>query len=248
MGGMRRFAASLRAPIVATTLADIARSARVDLGNLRPLPRRVAQRVGRGPGSHRGKHSGKPRKGMGKWNNRPGPAFESQTPFHRLLPKRGFRNIPHKLEFQVVNLGRLQQFIDQGRISPGAPITMHTLQRSGAVAGRIRHGVKLLADGAEFFRTPVDIVVSRASKAAIEAVERAGGKVTCKYYGLVGLRCLLKPEKFALPVRDAIPAKFKLRLYYSDPANRGYLDRVGPNKFVIRRTDVRAQEVPSAAQ
>eukprot|EP01137_Pigoraptor_chileana_P020385 Opistho-2@82676 len=115
---------------------------------------------------------------------------------------------------------------------------MRTLQRAGLVSKNIKHGVKLLGDGSLFFKTPLNIVVSRASQSAIDAIERAGGRITCQYYGRVGLRALLKPEKFAILPKLPVPAKHKLRVFYSDPKNRGNLERVGPNKFVIRQTDL----------
>ena len=123
-----------------------------------------------------------------------------------------------------MNLSTLQQFVDNGRLDASQPINMRTLVRSGAVGRRTRDGVKLLATGKDYFTAKVDIEVSRASQEAIETVERLGGKVVCAYYNKLGLRVLLKPEKFEgreIP-RRALPTK-KLMPYYLDPKNRGYL-------------------------
>lgn len=124
-----------------------------------------AIRVGRGPGSRRGKTCGRGHKGQGQRNKhaiRVG--FEGgQTPFYLTVPKHGHKNksVQHLLSFYCVNnfcflcrfqiryeplnLNRLQYFIDSGRIDPSKPINMYTLYWSGAV-GKIEHGVKLLAD------------------------------------------------------------------------------------------------------
>ena len=74
-----------------------------------------------------------------------------------------------------LNLAKLQDWIDQGRLDPTQPINMRHLLESN-VCGKIKHGVKLLASGADKLTSPVTIEVSRASRAAIEAVEAAGTK------------------------------------------------------------------------
>ena len=78
-----------------------------------------------------------------------------------------------------------------------------------------------LLQGSEWFSSKVNIEVSRASKAAIEAVERQGGKVVTSYYTELGLDVLLKPWKFAEreTPRRALPKK-KVMAYYLDPENR----------------------------
>lgn len=86
-----------------------------------------------------------------------------------------------------VNLNRIQDWIDQGRINPSEPITMKELLRSRAIH-RIKDGVKLLADGASLLTTPINVVVSRASKTAIAAVEAIGGTVTTRYYTPLSIR------------------------------------------------------------
>lgn len=76
------------------------------------------------------------------------------------------------------------------------------------------------------FSTPIDIEVSQASKSAIEAIESAGGKIVCAYYNRLGLRALLKPEKF-LQNGKPIPKRArpipKAQEYYTKYENRGYL-------------------------
>ena len=186
-----------------------------------PGATRQKKRVGRGPGSGRGKTAGRGHKGQKSRNNggiRLG--FEGgQTPLYRLLPKRGFKN-KFARPMEPVNLSKLQDWIAQGRIDPRETITMKHLFDSGLVT-RIRHGVKLLGTGADEFKVPVDIEVTQASKSAIAAIEQCGGSIKTVYHNRLGLRVLLKPEKFdgVLPRRARPPPK--LMPYYLNYENRG---------------------------
>ena len=92
-----------------------------------------------------------------------------------------------------INVNRIQEWIDAGRINPAVPITMRELSKSRCLHV-IRDGVKLLARGAPALTSPIHIVVSRASAAAIEAVEKAGGSVTTRYYTRPSIRRVLKGE------------------------------------------------------
>lgn len=205
---------------------EVSTHPRIKLNNIKDLPgaKKKAVRVGRGPGSGRGKTCGRGHKGQGqrnKMNVRVG--FEGgQTPFYRCVPKHGFKN-KFQVKYEPLNLGKLQQLVDSERIDATQPINMYALHQAGAI-GRVEHGIKLLADGAEWFGAKVNIEVSKASRAAIDAIEQQGGSVTTAYYNRLGLRVLLKPEKFEerpLP-RRALP-KRKTMAYYLDPDNRGYL-------------------------
>ena len=80
-------------------------------------------------------------------------------------------------------MDKIQTWIDQGRLDPTKPITLKELAKSKVI--RIPpgyDGVKLLASHSEVLKTPVHIVVSRASQSAIEAVEKIGGTVTTRFY------------------------------------------------------------------
>ncbi len=135
---------------------------------------RIGKRVGRGIGSGKGKQCGRGGKGQTARSGVAINGFEGgQTPLYRRLPKRGFHN-PFRLHFQPVNLGRLQEAIDDGRLDAAKPITAEILRAAGIVR-RVRDGVRLLGDGE--IKAKVTIEVSGASKAAIAAVEKAGGKV-----------------------------------------------------------------------
>lgn len=132
-------------------------------------------RVGRGPGSGKGKMGGRGIKGQ---TSRSGVAingFEGgQMPIHRRLPKRGFNNI-FKKRYAVINLSTLQTAIDEGRVTADAPITEDVLLKAGVIR-RIRDGVRLLGRGE--ISAKVTVEITGASKSAVEAIEKAGGAIT----------------------------------------------------------------------
>ena len=140
-----------------------------------PGAKRPRKRVGRGIGSGRGKTSGKGQKGQKSRSGVSLLGFEGgQMPLYRRLPKRGFHNIFRK-NYRVLNLGRLQAAIDAGRIDPKQPIDEETLVASGLIKTR-RDGIRILAKGE--IAASVTLRVSGASKAAVEAVEKAGGSIS----------------------------------------------------------------------
>jgi large subunit ribosomal protein L15 len=137
-----------------------------------------AKRVGRGIGSGKGKTSGRGGKGQTARSGVALNGFEGgQTPLHRRLPKRGFNNTIFRRDYQVVNLGRLQQAIDAGRLAAAGPIDSAALIAAG-VLRRARDGVRLLAQGE--LTTAITIEVAGASRAAVAAVAAAGGSVIVK--------------------------------------------------------------------
>lgn len=137
--------------------------------------RKLRTRVGRGIGSGKGKTAGSGHKGQKARSGVAINGFEGgQMPIYRRLPKRGFTSM-NKKDFQVLNLGRLQKAIDAKKVDAGKPITIETLVEAGVV-GKVVDGVRLLAKGE--FTAKVEITVTGASKGAVEAVEKAGGKVT----------------------------------------------------------------------
>jgi large subunit ribosomal protein L15 len=136
---------------------------------------RKKKRVARGPGSGKGKTAGRGIKGQ---TSRSGVALNGyeggQMPLYRRLPKRGF-TAPNAKEFAVVNLGQLQTFIDAGKLDAKAPVTEDALVAAGVVRRKL-DGVRVLAKGE--LKAKLDITVAGASKTAIEAIEKAGGKIT----------------------------------------------------------------------
>ncbi|KAK7514311.1 mitochondrial 54S ribosomal protein uL15m [Phyllosticta citriasiana] len=202
------------------------------------------KRLGRGPASGKGKTSGRGHKGQKQHGKVPTGFNGGQTPEWVTNPERGGGVVNHfAVNMSPLNLDRLQEWIDQGRLDPSKPISIKELHDSRCLHG-VKDGVKLLARGADQMRSPVRIVVSRASAAAIEAIEKAGGKVVTRYYSPSCLRRVLrgltdpfysrelsKPAfgDFPLPPRPRYPYMLSDptsradREYYRDPAHRGYL-------------------------
>jgi len=137
--------------------------------------RKHSKRVGRGIGSGKGKTSGSGVKGQKARSGVAVAGFEGgQMPIYRRLPKRGFNNI-HRVAYQEINTGRLQQAIDAGKIDAAKPIDAATLIDAGVIR-RTQGGLRLLGRGAIAAR--IAITVAGASKSAVAAVEAAGGTVT----------------------------------------------------------------------
>lgn len=135
------------------------------------------KRVGRGIGSGKGKTSGRGGKGQTARSGVSLAGFEGgQTPLHRRMPKRGFKK-PFRARYVVINTGTLQAAIDANRIDPKATIDGAALV-AGGILRRVRDGIRLLGKGE--LKTKVTVEVAGASKAAIEAVEKAGGSVVVK--------------------------------------------------------------------
>jgi len=136
--------------------------------------RKSKVRVGRGIGSGKGKTSGRGVKGQ---KSRSGVAingFEGgQMPIHRRLPKRGFNNISRK-EYEVVNFSTLSTLVKEKKLDPKKDITNEVLLSLGLIKNN-KDGIKLLAKGE--LTTAIKIEVNKASKKAIELVEKAGGSV-----------------------------------------------------------------------
>ncbi|MBJ6124980.1 50S ribosomal protein L15 [Microvirga splendida] len=132
-------------------------------------------RVGRGIGSGKGKTGGRGVKGQKSRTGVSIKGFEGgQMPLHRRLPKRGF-NKPNQIDLNEVNVGRIQQAIEAGKLDKGAAVTVESLVAAGVVS-KPRDGVKILGVGE--LKTKLSFQVHGASKSAVEAIEKAGGSVT----------------------------------------------------------------------
>ena len=139
-----------------------------------PGARKSRMRVARGIGSGKGKTAGRGQKGQKSRSGVAIKGFEGgQVPLHRRMPKRGFTNIFAK-QYATVNIGRLQKAVDAGTIKDGANLDAEALRAAG-LAGKGKDGVRLLAKGA--ITAKLMLTVAGASKAAVEAIEKAGGKV-----------------------------------------------------------------------
>ena len=132
-------------------------------------------RVGRGIGSGKGKQAGRGGKGQTARSGYRNKGFEGgQMPLHRRLPKRGFTP-PNARDLNEVNLGRIQEAVDAGKLDAAAAVTVDALVAAGVLA-KARDGVKVL--GAGELKAKLAFEVAGASKSAREAIERAGGSVT----------------------------------------------------------------------
>ena len=135
---------------------------------------RNRKRVGRGIGSGRGKTSGSGHKGQKARSGVSINGFEGgQMPIHRRLPKRGFNNIFRKTYVEV-NLDRIQAALDAGSLDKKKPVDAAALVSAGVIS-KARDGVRVLANGS--VKDKIEIHAAGASKAAVAAIEKAGGKI-----------------------------------------------------------------------
>jgi large subunit ribosomal protein L15 len=136
--------------------------------------RKRRMRIGRGIGSGKGKTGGRGQKGQKSRSGVAVKGFEGgQMPLHMRLPKRGFNN-PFGKDYAEVNLGMVQKFIDAKKLDAKGVIDHEALKAAGLARGG-KDGVRLLGKGE--LTAKVSFKVAGASKGAIEAVEKAGGKV-----------------------------------------------------------------------
>lgn len=131
-------------------------------------------RVGRGPGSGKGKTAGRGVKGQ---KSRSGVAiggFEGgQMPLYMRMPKRGFNNA-NALKLAEVNLWRLQDAVDAGKIDIKGEIKGDVLVAAGVIR-RVKDGVRILGTGE--IKAKLNLVVWSASAGAVKAIEAAGGTI-----------------------------------------------------------------------
>jgi large subunit ribosomal protein L15 len=141
----------------------------------RPGARKTGKRIGRGIGSGKGKTGGRGGKGQTARSGVRIKGFEGgQMPLHRRLPKRGFKNVKFARKLNEINLGRLQQAIDAGRLDAAGKIDAAAMVKAG-VLRRALEGVRVLGGGE--IKAKVALSVHGASKSAVAAVEKAGGTV-----------------------------------------------------------------------
>ena len=129
-----------------------------ELSNLKPSPgsTKKRKRVGRGQGSGTGKTSGRGQKGQKSRSGGGTPrGFEGgQMPLHRRLPKRGFSNYGHKLEFLAINVSMLERFED------GATIDIDALKQAGLCKG---HDIRVKITGSGNLTTRLVVKAARVA-------------------------------------------------------------------------------------
>ena len=137
--------------------------------------RKSRVRVGRGIGSGMGKQAGRGGKGQTARSGVRLAGFEGgQMPLHRRLPKRGFNKRDRKV-WNEINLGRLQEAVDAGRLDTSKPVDVAALVAAG-LARRTLDGVRLLGEGE--LKAGLKLTVNHATATAKAAIEKAGGSVT----------------------------------------------------------------------
>lgn len=137
--------------------------------------RKSRMRVGRGMSSGKGKTAGRGDKGQKSRSGVSLKGFEGgQMPLHMRLPKRGF-NVPNPKKLNAVNLGRLQQALDAGRLDAGETVNAAGLKNAGVIRREL-DGVRILGQGE--LKTKLDFEVSGVSAAARAVIEKLGGKIT----------------------------------------------------------------------
>ena len=129
------------------------------------------KRIGRGPGSGRGKTAARGSKGM--WS-RSGSSqkrgFEGgQMPLHRRMPKRGFTNAPFKKSFTTINVSEL------GKFEKGSKIGPRELIAAGVIRKLASHGLRVLGDGQ--IDRALHISAHYFTEGAREKITKAGGTV-----------------------------------------------------------------------
>ena len=128
------------------------------------------KRVGRGPGSGRGKTCGRGHKGAGsRAGAKRGSMTEGgQMPLFRRLPKRGFSNFAFRTTYSIVNVGDLEE-----RFEAGAHVTPESILEAGLIRN-LRYRVKILGNGELSKKLKVE--ASKFSKTAAEKIKAAGGE------------------------------------------------------------------------
>ena len=161
------------------------------LHDLKPAPgsHTARTRVGRGIAAGKGKTAGRGTKGQkARAGGSIPPWFEGgQTPIHMRVPKlRGFKR-PFKVDYEVVNVGRISEYAEGGRFveaeqameragfeKGSAPLTVNAeLLRAVGLISRIRRPIKVLGNGDVNQR--LFVVADAFTKSAREKLEAAGG-------------------------------------------------------------------------
>ena len=137
--------------------------------------RKTRVRVGRGTSSGKGKTGGRGIKGQKSRSGVSIKGFEGgQMPLHMRLPKRGF-NVPNPKKLNAVNLGRLQQALDAGKLNASDAVNTASLKSAGVIRREL-DGVRIIGNGE--LKTKLDFEVFGVSASAREAINKLGGKIT----------------------------------------------------------------------
>jgi large subunit ribosomal protein L15 len=139
-----------------------------------PGAKHTKKRVGRGIGSGLGKTAGRGGKGQTARKGGAKAGFEGgQMPIYRRLPKRGF-NKPNQVDYNEVNLSRVQAAVDAKKLDASATVTSASLLAAGVISAPLG-GVRLLGKGE--IKAKLNFEVYHATAGAVAAIEKAGGTV-----------------------------------------------------------------------
>ena len=145
--------------------------------NNREKINKVKIRVGRGIGSGKGKTSGRGVKGQKSRSGVSIKSFEGgQMPLYRRLPKRGFNPIIDG-KIAILNLGKIQFFIDKKTIKEGDVLNSEILKKLKLIS---KQSTKLKILGTGEIKDKVNIEANLASKSAVEKLEKIGGSIQLK--------------------------------------------------------------------
>jgi large subunit ribosomal protein L15 len=136
--------------------------------------RKGRMRIGRGPGSGKGKTGGRGVKGQTSRTGHGMRQFEGgQMPLYMRMPKRGFNSL-NRLNLAEVNLWRLAKALDEKKLDAKKAIGAEELVAAGVIR-RAKDGVRLLGKGE--IKAALNLTVYSASAGAVKAIEAAGGSV-----------------------------------------------------------------------
>ena len=192
-------------------LSAIKKFVNINGTNLKDNPgaKKLKRRLGRGPGSSKGKTSARGHKIRGE----PYRHFEGgQTNVFRRLPKHGFRSKKFKDEFSCINIQKILYLIHKGRLDASKPISVKEIFYAGGVS-KVVDGIKLLSRGSENLGMfpKLDLIVQSATEKAIKAIKDNGGSLTIAHGTRLYNRYLVKPAKFNKELVEPYPSFKRVR-------------------------------------
>jgi len=191
--------------------------------------RKKVRLLGRGYGQG-SRYNGRGSRGFyQRAGNRLPARFEAGTPLLRKLPKSWRKIDRGKPRYRPINFTQIQWLIDAGKLDPREKITMKTLYDIGQYStnlDRFPDGLKLCVGprGLEALRTKIDIELPMASYLAAKRVLELGGKLRLVYYNKLGVRVLLRPERWTrrnLPLPKHAAPKPKQAYFYTERDENG---------------------------
>jgi large subunit ribosomal protein L15 len=212
LGWRQGLRAALTAPMARPPLRSLSNAppegARPPIFHLRNLAdnegaRKKAKRVGRGPGSGRGKTATRGTKGAWARGSLKKPFYEGgQTPLFQRIPKKGAKNARFAFKPTALALSRLLMWVNSNRLDASRVITLKDL-RDSRCCRSFKQGIKLV--GKTKVDKPINIEVTAVSAGARKSIEEAGGTVKTVYYNRLGLHALLHPLRYEITPRPARP-------------------------------------------